>query len=124
LILYCDEDVGTKVPQALKTVGLHVLSAVSRRAISEPDIQWIARAGIKGWLALSCNKNILDVPEEKDSIILNNVGIVFLTSGDMHPKDKLLLVLKKWEWMETIDTAIKRPFAFFLSPSGQIKKML
>jgi hypothetical protein len=79
--------VGTRVPKALKLLGLQVVYAVGSGAASEPDIQWLARAGKKGWLGLSCNKNILDVPEEKDTIILNNVGIVFITSGNLHPKD-------------------------------------
>jgi hypothetical protein len=124
LILYCDEDVGTKVPRALKLVGLRVISAVSKGATSEPDIQWLTRVGKKGWLGLSSNKNILNVPEENDAIISNKVGIVFLTSGNMHPKDKLLLLLRKWEWMEMIDSTENKPFAFYLSPAGKTRKAL
>jgi len=95
LILYSDEDVGTRVPRALKLVGLKVISAVSKGAVSEPDIQWLERIGKKGWLGISCNKNILDVPEERDTIIQNKVGIVFITSGELHPKEKLSLILRK-----------------------------
>lgn len=124
MILYCDEDVGTKVPRALKLVGLRVISAVSRGMTSEPDIQWLIRVGKKGWLGLSCNKNILNVPEENDAIISNNVGIIFLTSGNLHPKDKLFLILRKWEWMEKIDSTENKPFAFYLYPNGLIKKVL
>lgn len=124
MILYFDEDVGTRVPKALKLVGLKVVGAVSSGAISEPDIQWLGRIGEKGWLGLSCNKNMLDVPEEKDSIIYNSVGIVFITSGNLHPKDKLLLILRKWQWLEAIDLGVNRPFAFYLYPSGQIRKVL
>jgi hypothetical protein len=124
LILYCDEDVGTKVPKALKLVGLRAISAVSSGAKSEPDIQWLTRVGQKGWLGLSCNKNILSVPEENETIVSNNVGIVFLTSGNLHPKDKLLLILRKWEWLEMVDTTVIKPFAFYLSPSGQTRKVL
>ncbi|MFC1976895.1 hypothetical protein ACFLWS_01300 [Chloroflexota bacterium] len=78
MILYSDEDVGTKVPRALKLVGLRAVSAVSKGAVSEPDIQWLERVGIKGWLGISCNKAMLNVPEERDAIIDNEVGIVFL----------------------------------------------
>jgi hypothetical protein len=124
LILYCDEDVGTRVPRALKLVGLQVVFAVGRGAVSEPDIQWLERAGKKGWLGLSCNKNILDVPAEKDAITNNGVGIVFVTSGNMHPKDKLLLVLQKWKWLEEIDSGVLKPFAFYLYPSGRTRKVL
>lgn len=124
MILYCDEDVGTRVPKALKLVGLPAVGAVSSGAVSEPDIQWLARVGKKGWLGLSCNKNMLEVPEEKDTIILNDVGIVFITSGNLHPKDKLLLTLRKWEWLLKIDLYEHRPFAFYLYPTGKIKKVL
>lgn len=124
MILYCDEDVGTRVPKALKLVGLQVVYAVKRGWASEPDVQWLARAGKNGWLGLSCNKNILEVPEERDSIILNNVGIVFITSGNLHPKDKLLLTLQKWEWLDAIDLNEKRPFAFYLYPSRKTKRVL
>ncbi len=124
MILYCDEDVGTKVPRALKLVGLRAISAVSRKAVSEPDIQWLDRAGNKGWLGLSCNKDILNVPEEHDAIINNNVGIVFFTTGNIHPKDKLLLILRKWHWLEMIDEKESRPFAFYLYRTGQTRKVL
>ena len=67
---------GTKVPRALKLVGLRAISAVSKRAVSEPDIQWLDRVGKKGWLGLSCNKDILNVPEEHDAIINNKVCLI------------------------------------------------
>jgi len=124
LILYSDEDVGTKVPRALKLVGLGAVSAVSKGAVSEPDIQWLERVGKKGWLGLSCNKSILNVPEEHDAIINNNVGIIFITSGNLHPKDKLLLILRKWQWMETLDETESRPFAYYLYATGQTRKVL
>lgn len=124
MILYSDEDVGTRVPKALKLVGLKVVSAVSKGAVSEPDIQWLERVGKKGWLGLSCNKNILNVPEERDAIINNNVGIVFVTSGNLHPKDKLLLILRKWQWMETLNEIENRPFAYYLYATGRTRKVL
>jgi hypothetical protein len=124
LILYCDEDVGTRVPRALKLVGLRVISAVSKGAVSEPDIQWLERIGKKGWLGLSCNKDILNVPEEHDTIVDNNIGIVFFSTGNIHPKDKLLLILRKWRWLETIDGTEKKPFAYYLYLTGQTRKVL
>lgn len=124
MILYADENVGTRVPKALKLVSLQAISAISKGGVGEPDIQWLERVGKKGWLGLSCNKNILDVPEERDAIIKNKVGIVFLSSGNLHPKDILTIVLRKWHWLETIDESERRPFAFYLYPSGQLRKML
>lgn len=124
MILYSDEDVGTRVPRALKLVGLKVVSAVSKGAVSEPDVQWIWRVGKKGWLGLSCNKDIIHVPEERDAIINSKAGIVFITSGNLHPRDKLLLILRKWQWLEKIDATEERPFAFYLYTIGQPRKVL
>lgn len=124
MILYSDEDVGTRVPNALKLVGCSVVSAVSKRAVSEPDVQWLERVRKKGWLGLSCNKNILRVPEERDAIISNKVGIVFINEEALHPKDKLLLLLRKWEWMKDVDSSEERPFAYFLYTNGSAKKVL
>lgn len=124
MILYCDEDVGTRVPRALKLVGLRAIPAVSKGAKSEPDIQWLARLGKKGWLGLSCNKDILNVPEEYDVIINDKIGIVFFSTGNIHPKDKLLLILRKWHWLETIDETESRPFAFYLYLTRQPRKVL
>jgi hypothetical protein len=124
LILYCDEDVGTRVPKALKLVGLRALSAVAAGTNSEPDIQWLARVGTKRWPGLSCNKNMPNVPEERDAIVNHAVGIVFLFSGNLHPKEKLLLVLRKWTWLEQVDLTERRPFAYFLYDTGQTRKAL
>ncbi len=97
---------------------------MARGAESEPDIQWLARVGKKGWLGLSCNKDILNVPEERDALVNNGAGVVFFSTGNLHPKDKLFLLLRRWEWMEKVDSTENRPFAFYLYPTGQVKKIL
>ena len=32
----------------------------------------------------------------------------------------LLVLLKKWQWLEEIDS-LPKPFAYFLTPSGRVK---
>ena len=61
-------------------MDLRAISAVSKRAVSESDIQWLECFGKKRWLGLSCNKDILNVPEEYDAI----VGIAFFAAGNLH----------------------------------------
>ena len=124
MITYTDENVGIKVPKALKLVGLRTIPAISKGGVGEPDIQWLERVGKKGWLGVSCNKNMLNVPEERDAIINNNVGIVFFNSGNLHPRELLYLILRKLAWMEGIDANVVRPFAFLLYNNGLVKKVL
>jgi hypothetical protein len=126
MILLCDEDVGTRVPKALKLVGIkNVKSMVdSSFGLGKHDVEWLKGVGERGWLAFSCNKRMLDVPEERDTIVAEKVGIVFLTSGQEYIHQVLRLLLNKWEWLENIDQTTPRPFAYYLYPYGRIRKVL
>lgn len=123
-MLVCDENVGTKVPKALKLVGLRVISLADSFGLGKDDVEWLSEVGKRGWLAFSCNKKMLDVPWERDTIIAEKVGIVFLTSGQEYLPRILRLLLNKWEWLEHIDQTTPRPFAYYLYPYGRTRKML
>ncbi len=120
MILLCDEDIGTGVPNALHAVGYDAHSMVGMGWQGRPDVEWLALAGQAGMLVLSCNKKMLSVPSERQAIIDNKVGIVFLTTGEERPARVLLTLLRRWDALEEIDSATPRPFAKFLSPNGRI----
>ena len=123
MIPYFDENIGSRVPDALKTLGLRVIPGVKKQyGGGQNDIQYLRRAGQNGWLAISANKDMLNVKDERDTIIAEKVGIVFITDGQMRRPELMLLLLKKWNWLETVDTDEKRPFAYYLFPSGRTKK--
>ena len=124
MILLCDEDIGTGIPQSLELVGFEALSLAKRGWLSKPDTEWLTEAGQRGWLVLSCNKKMLEVPDERETIIRERVGIVFLTSGEENLPRTLRLLLAKMEWFEAIDLLIPRPFAYFLYPRGRTDKKL
>jgi len=121
--LLCDENVGTRVPRALKLVGLKTISLADKYGIGKQDVEWLKDAGARGWLVFSYDRNMIDVSWERETIIAEKVGIVFLTSGDEHPHKVLLLLLKKWDWLEQIDQTTLRPFAYYLSPYGRIRQI-
>ena len=124
MIFVCDEDIGTRVPSALNLVGLEALSFRDTGLLGVPDIQWLTEAGDKQWLVFSCNKAMLDVPIERDTIVREKVGIVFLTSGQERLANTLRLILSKWEWLEYVDTSITRPFAYLLYPGGRTRRII
>ena len=124
MILVCDEDVGIGIPRALRLVGLNCASAKDMSLLGVPDVQWLTVAGQSGWLVFSCNKKMLDVPIERDAIIREKVGIVFLTSGQERLPNTLRLILTKWAWLELIDQTTPRPFAYYLYPSGRARQAL
>ena len=95
-------------------------SLVDQGWAGQPDIQWLARAGELRWLVLSCNKKMLQVPQERETIERENVGIVFLTTGQEIPANVLRLLLENWRDLELLDSTEPRPFVRFLSPRGQL----
>lgn len=116
--LLCDEDVGTGVPRALYSVGYDARALIDLGWRGFPDIRWLTLAAQNDWLVLSCNKKMLLVPEERDTINRERLGIVYLTHGEEHPPQVLGLLLKKWGDLELLDNTQQRPFAWFLSPRG------
>ena len=119
MILLCDEDIGVGVPTALQLVGYETISMAKQGWLGIPDERWLEQAGRNGWLALSCNKKMLSVPAERETLIREKVGIIFLTSGQEYSARVLRLLLVKWSWLENIDRTAPRPFAWFLSPAGR-----
>lgn len=70
-------------------------------------------------LVFSCNKEILRAEAQRELWINENVGGVFLTSGQERRIDLLLLVLKKLDWLREIDNKTPRPFAYLMNIHGK-----
>ena len=122
MILLCDEDVGTGVPIALNAVGYDARSLRSMSWGGRPDEFWLEKAGQLEWLVLSCNKRMLKVTAERNTIIRESVGIVFLTSGEEQPSKVLLRLLQKWPDLELLWDTTERPFARFLFANNQLSE--
>ena len=118
--LLCDEDIGTGVPKALTLVGCKAKSLYALRMGGKSDEFWLTKAGQNGWLAFSENKKILKVPSERDTIIREKVGIVFLTNGSEYNRNVLRLLLANWDALELIWDTVDRPFVRFMLPKGKI----
>lgn len=71
-------------------------------------------------MVFSANKKMLLVPRERQTIIENEVGIVFLTTGNETPRTMLRLLLNLWDRLESLHRNTERPFARFLSPNGRL----
>jgi hypothetical protein len=71
----------------------------------------------------SINKHILDAEAQRALWIRENVGGVFLTSGKEKKREVMLMILKNWDWLETIDRHQPRPFAYLLPLSGRSPKL-
>ena len=120
MILMFDEDIGRGVPHALSDVGYDTVSVAQRGWTGRPDVALLTIAGQNGWVFLSANKKMLQVPHERDAIVDNNVGVIFLTSGEERIARVLHLLLHKWDDIDFLDQTEPRPFAWFLNMRGQL----
>lgn len=120
MILLTDEDIGTAVPTSLRSVGLATMSMAHRGWLGRPDTEWLYTAGRKRWLVFSSNKKMLLVPHERQAILDNKVGLVFLTNGEEYVDRILWLLLAKWKRLQELDATRPRPFALFLTPTGRV----
>lgn len=120
MVLVFDEDCGTGIPKALWLIGYATHNFVELGWSGKKDVEWLPWVGQNGWLLFSYNKKQLEVPTERNAIIDNRVGVVYLTSGEESAPKVLLLLLKKWGALELLDDGIERPFARFLHPNGHI----
>ncbi len=121
--LFFDEDTGRGVPDALHAVGIdcEYVSKKFRIEKGTPDELWIPYAGQKGLLVFSCNKGILAAEAQRQLWIENNVGGVFLTTGQERKADVLLLVLRRLSWLQDIHEKTRRPFAYTTTIQGRWK---
>ena len=85
-----------------------------------PDVEWLRYVAKRRWLVYSHNKRMLTVPNEKTTIINENVGIVFLTNGQENVVKQLRLLLNRWHVLEALDTQVPRPFERFLHPNVRL----
>lgn len=118
--MLCDEDVGTGVPRALKLVGYDARNIVDQGWAGKADTDWLTLVGQTEWLVLSCNKKMLLVQNERDTIIKQKVAVIFLTNGEEYSARILKLLLTKWSKLTALYETTPRPFARFLSPNGRI----
>jgi hypothetical protein len=124
--LFIDETTGGSIGRALKELKLPV-SFIGKKGmrgvpLGSADEVWIPIAGKQRLLVFSSNKEILDADAQRELWIQWNVGGVFLTSGEGKKLDVMMLILKRWHWLEEIDATVTRPFAFLLPMRGRPRR--
>ena len=127
MILFFDEDMGTAIPKFLRGADEDVDVLWLRARFpndNDPrrqDIGWLEEAGREGWLVVSCNKSMLKVEYERQAIVQHSVGVVFLASGQIGRLPMMSAILRKWDWLKSLDLTVPRPFVHYLYASGRTR---
>lgn len=121
MILLCDEDISPRVADELQQHNYDARSFRNLGWLGRHDTDWLSLAGrIADSMVLSCDRMMLKDPE-RQAIIDNSVGIVFLTHGQQSVGSIVRLIVDNWAQLEELHNNAPRPFARFLTPEGQLR---
>ena len=125
MILICDENVGTQVVEKLRQRGYDALSFRNLGWLGESDVVWLPKAGrISDSIVISRDRSMLDERAELQAIIDHNVGIVFLTGGQLTIERMAQTLAENWAQLEELHHNTPRPFIRFLTSSGNLRQRL
>ena len=125
MILICDENVGTQVVEKLQQRGYDALSFRNLGWLGESDVVWLPKAGgISDSIVISRDRSMLDEKAELQAIIDHNVGIVFLTGGQLTIERMAQTLAENWAQLEELHHNTPRPFIRFLTSSGNLRQRL
>lgn len=88
-------------------------------------MMWLPKAGaIADSLVMTRDRTILQEAQELQAIIDSNIGIVFLTGGQL-PVGRMVQVLSEnWRKLEGLHISTTRPFIRFLTNDGNLRERL
>ena len=119
MTLLVDENISPRVAEVLFEQGFDIRSFKSLGWLGKSDLEWLPLAGgIRDSVVLTCDRMILDDPDEYASIINSNAGIVFLTSGEIPLEILVDLITSSWSQIEELQNSTPYPFIRFLTPEG------
>jgi hypothetical protein len=68
--LLCDENIGTRIPYALRLVELEAKSSSEAHLLGADDIHYLTAVSKGNFLGFSTNKEMLNVQKERDNIVV------------------------------------------------------
>jgi hypothetical protein len=123
--IFIDEDTGVGVAQALYALKVATVDWVGNgRTIRKgtPDEQWIPYVGRGQFLLLSCNVGILESEMQRNLLIQERVGAVFITSGEITRLQLMQFIMRRWDWLVTLHETHPRPFAYLTPINGRPRR--
>jgi hypothetical protein len=119
---FLDRSLGRRqVPDLLRAAGLRLrtLSEVYGVPADEnvTDVDWLERAGVRGWVVLMKDERIRYRPAEREALVSHKVMAFCLTSGNLRAHQMAELYLTS---IEQIAAACREPgpFLYAVSPHG------
>lgn len=126
--LFFDENVGYRVPEALRLVRVDNVEYLTQRfgvdgrpAQGVKDQDWIPVIS-DSHLVISRDTRLLRRPHQKQLLADHRVGIVCITAAYASPIEMLAFMLRRLEGLRKLD-ALPRPFAFRTTLRGPFNRV-
>ena len=111
MILFCDRNMGKKIPAALRSLGLSVLCHDDHFAPDTLDDELLERVGKEGWLIVTRDMRFLKIPSQARSLIDHNVGCFVLYRAASLPRwDAVRIIARNWDHIVASARSERRPF--------------
>jgi len=108
LEFYVDLGLGRTVVEILRDHGLDVRSEIEifgRRPEGVPDVEWLERAGLKGWVVFSKDKRLRHDRDQQAMMVEHQVKAFVLTSGNLKAPEQAARFLENIERIERVARA-------------------
>ena len=128
--LFFDQDMGVRLPRAIRLLGIADSIRWTQTEFPErfshnesiADFEWIELVGRQGLLGISCDLSLLREPASVEAMQTHKAGVVFVVPGEAHRSVKARILLNHVEWLREVDQ-IPRPFAYETGLSGRPRRL-
>lgn len=138
--LYFDRNIGWRVPEALKLLGLTVIHHNTPRKLlglprlpkqktlfspTEADDVWLQYVGQKGWVVFTQDRKFHreGYENELSAIKQFNVGCFYIWGAEATKWEKMKALCKGLDRMLAASAATPKPFIFDVEKTGKLKQI-
>lgn len=141
LSLYFDRNVGWKLPEAMKLLGLknifhhntprvHLgLKPIKNQkalfAPDETDDSWLKFVGEKGWIVLTQDSKFhkKGFENELSAIKQFNIGCFYIWGAEARKWEKMIALCKAYENIVKASSSTAKPFIYSVAKSGKLTQI-
>jgi hypothetical protein len=138
--LYFDRNVGWRVPEALKLLGLNVIHHNTRRSLlgmketaslktlfaqNEKDDAWLEFVGTRGWLVFTQDRKFhrAGFENELSAIKQFNVGCFYIWGAEANKWQKVQALGRGLDAMLAAAASTPKPFIFDAARNGKLTQV-
>lgn len=139
--LYFDRNIGWRVPEALRLLGLEVVHHNTPRkmlglketaklkslfAPNEKDDVWLQYVGKRGWLVFTQDRKFhrAGFENELSAIKQYNVGCFYIWGAEANKWQKMVALCKGLDEMIAVAAVTPKPFIFDVAKTGRLKRIM